>query len=282
MGKRCQVCDGPIVDGRCKYCGMPYRCDAELYHLNEDRSEHDRHASAKVRKAMRESEIPLPDRSRTVSGTTKTQNVNARKTKNQTVKAQNIKTQDVRKQTAKKQTAAAQTARTYAGKSPAPAKKKKRKSKKAVIFWVILAGVVALIEYAPEYAERIGYEIENFVSDELGIDITGIFSEKKEDYGLPLSQEELAEYESFYIDTDAGTCVAGENEIIPGEYIIESGWEAVALEITEPSGKTETVKFDKAKQQERVELHTGYELTAVSLDEQYNYVALYQIQQYDE
>ena len=299
MGKRCQVCDGPIVDGRCKYCGMPYRCDAELYHLNEDRSEHYRHASAKVRKAMRESEIPLPDRSRTVSGTTKTQNVNARKTKNQTVKAQNIKIQDVRKQTAKKQTAAAQTARqqtmgrqttwtqaqtarTYAGKSPAPAKKKKRKSKKAVIFWVILAGVVALIEYAPEYAERIGYELENFVSAELGIDITGIFSEKKEDYGLPLSQEELAEYESFYIDTDAGTCVAGENEIIPGEYIIESGWEAVALEITEPSGKTETVEFDKAKQQERVELHTGYELTAVSLDEQYNYVALYQIQQYDE
>ena len=54
MGKRCQVCDGPIVDGRCKYCGMPYRCDAELYHLNEDRSEHYRHASAKVRKAMRE------------------------------------------------------------------------------------------------------------------------------------------------------------------------------------------------------------------------------------
>ena len=205
MGKRCQVCDGPIVDGRCKYCGMPYRCDAELYHLNEDRSEHYRHASAKVRKAMRESEIPLPDRSRTVSGTTKTQNVNARKTKNQTVKAQNIKIQDVRKQTAAAQTARqqtmgrqttwtqAQTVRTYAGKSPAPAKKKKRKSKKAVLFWVILAGVVALIESAPEYAERIGYEIENFVSDELGIDITGIFSEKKEDYGLPLSQEELAE-----------------------------------------------------------------------------------------
>ena len=27
MGKRCQVCDGPIVNGRCKYCGMPYRND---------------------------------------------------------------------------------------------------------------------------------------------------------------------------------------------------------------------------------------------------------------
>ena len=34
MGKRCQVCDGPIVNGRCKYCGMPYRNDMELYHLN--------------------------------------------------------------------------------------------------------------------------------------------------------------------------------------------------------------------------------------------------------
>ena len=50
MGKRCQVCDGPIVNGRCKYCGMPYRNDMELYHLNEDRSEHYRHASAKVKK----------------------------------------------------------------------------------------------------------------------------------------------------------------------------------------------------------------------------------------
>ena len=61
MGKRCQVCDGPIVNGRCKYCGMPYRNDMELYHLNEDRSEHYRHASAKVKKAMAENEIPLSD-----------------------------------------------------------------------------------------------------------------------------------------------------------------------------------------------------------------------------
>ena len=64
MGKRCQVCDGPIVNGRCKYCGMPYRNDMELYHLNEDRSEHYRHASAKVKKAMAENEIPLSDRNK--------------------------------------------------------------------------------------------------------------------------------------------------------------------------------------------------------------------------
>lgn len=65
MGKKCQVCGGSVVNGRCKYCGMPYRNDMELYHLNEDRSEHYRHSSAKVRKAMAESEIPLPDRNKT-------------------------------------------------------------------------------------------------------------------------------------------------------------------------------------------------------------------------
>lgn len=60
--KKCQVCDGPIVNGRCKLCGMPYRRDEELYHLNEDRSEHYRHASRSVQRKMREQEIPLADR----------------------------------------------------------------------------------------------------------------------------------------------------------------------------------------------------------------------------
>ena len=50
---KCQVCDGPVVNGRCKYCGMPYRDEAVLYHLNESREEHYRHAGAKARNIMR-------------------------------------------------------------------------------------------------------------------------------------------------------------------------------------------------------------------------------------
>ena len=50
--RKCQVCDGPIVNGRCKLCGMPYRNDEELYHLNENRRDHYTHASAEVRKKM--------------------------------------------------------------------------------------------------------------------------------------------------------------------------------------------------------------------------------------
>lgn len=49
---KCSLCEGPIVDGRCKLCGMPYRRDEVLYHLNENRRDHYRHASDKARKII--------------------------------------------------------------------------------------------------------------------------------------------------------------------------------------------------------------------------------------
>ena len=55
---RCPLCDGPVVNGRCKDCGMPYRKDEILYHLNESRSDHYKHASDKARKIMREQQRP--------------------------------------------------------------------------------------------------------------------------------------------------------------------------------------------------------------------------------
>ena len=51
---RCQLCDGPVVGGRCKSCGMPYKNDAVLYHVNEDRKTHDRHASEKAKMCIRD------------------------------------------------------------------------------------------------------------------------------------------------------------------------------------------------------------------------------------
>lgn len=62
-----------------------------------------------------------------------------------------------------------------------------------------------------------------------------------------------------------------------------SGWEKVALEIRSSSGKDETVKFDEADHEEKIELHAGDEVSVVSLGwDQDNYLAMYQIQQYDE
>ena len=48
------------------------------------------------------------------------------------------------------------------------------------------------------------------------------------------------------------------------------------------SNADETVKFDEADHEEKIELHAGDEVSVVSLDGQDNYLAMYQIQQYDE
>ena len=50
---RCPLCDGSIVNGRCTQCGMPYRNDEVLYHLNESRSDHYKHASTQAKKIMK-------------------------------------------------------------------------------------------------------------------------------------------------------------------------------------------------------------------------------------
>ena len=53
---KCPLCDGTVVNGRCKECGMPYRNDEILYHLNESRSDHYRHASDKPVRSCRHRE----------------------------------------------------------------------------------------------------------------------------------------------------------------------------------------------------------------------------------
>lgn len=68
-GIRCQLCDGFIINGRCKICGMPYRNDEVLYHLNESRHTHYKHATPKAKEMMHQNMIPLGD---TKSGKAKT------------------------------------------------------------------------------------------------------------------------------------------------------------------------------------------------------------------
>lgn len=66
MAGQCVICEGQIVNGRCRLCGMPFRRDAELYHLNEQRADHMRHASVKAKKIM--STYPEPAKMQTVPG----------------------------------------------------------------------------------------------------------------------------------------------------------------------------------------------------------------------
>ena len=197
MGKKCQVCGGPIVNGRCKYCGMPYRNDMELYHLNEDRSEHYRHSSAKVRKAMAESEIPLPDRNKTTKKPEKKASV---RTTQKTIQK--------------------------------PKKKEGRASKK---FWRLILVLIAAAGLLAEQWDTIEYRIEEFI------------------------------YDTFDISLDFGSLFGDSNAYETGE-----------------NDGDETVKFDKPEHKEKVELHTGDEVSTVASDGQENFLIMYQIRQYDE
>ena len=321
MGKRCQVCDGPVVNGRCKYCGMPYRNDMELYHLNEDRSEHYRHASAKVRKAMAESEIPLPDRNKTTPKSGKTAVVRTQKTVSgtQTTRIQNTKVQisgvqpsGTRKTTGQSYTA--QTARTYSTGQKTIQREKKKTGKAGKIFWIIVMILMVVVGQVVEHWDTIGYQIEDFVSETFDIDLDSLLNgsdaeeatendwmddwteavasakheqddqENNPDWYI-FTGEDYIVGEAYTITENGDTDVEDQEyefAIEPGEYLIKSGWENVALEIRNSSGKDETVKFDEADHQEKIELHAGDEVSAVSLDGQDNYLEMYQIQQYDE
>lgn len=275
MGKKCQVCGGPVVNGRCKYCGMPYRNDMELYHLNEDRSEHYRHSSAKVRKAMAESEIPLPDRNKT----TKTPEKKA-----------SVKT--TQKTTQK------------------PKKKEARASKK---FWRLILVLIAAAGLLAEQWDTIEYRIEEFIYDtfDISLDFDCLFGDSTADetgendgddtVGTAVSAQKFEANDPYgyifdgedYVIGEAYTITEAADEnsedieyeftIEPGIYILESGWGgSLTMKIRRSSGKDETVKFDEADHEEKIELHAGDEVSVVSLDGQDNYLAMYQIQQYDE
>ena len=272
MGKKCQVCGGPVVNGRCKYCGMPYRNDMELYHLNEDRSEHYRHSSAKVRKAMAESEIPLPDRNKT--------------TKKPEKKA---------------------AVRTTQKTTQKPKKKEGRASKK---FWRLILVLIAAAGLLAEQWDTIEYRIEEFIYDtfDISLDFDSLFGDSNADetgenngddtVGTAVSAQKFKANDPYGYIFDGEDYVIGESYTIteaadensedieyeftiePGIYILESGWGgSLTMKIKRSSGKDETVKFDKSEHKEKVELHTGDAVSAVASDGQENVLIMYQIRQ---
>lgn len=54
---RCPLCDGHVLNGRCQNCGMPYKKDEFLYHLNENRQAHEKYVSEKVKKEIPERKV---------------------------------------------------------------------------------------------------------------------------------------------------------------------------------------------------------------------------------
>lgn len=147
MTNRCQVCDGPIVNGRCKYCGMPYRNEEVLYHLNESRSDHYRHATPKAKKIMAQQAVPVADRKETLGRTSSKEEIKAHH-------------QQVREEAVKRMTAAPpkapQSAKTVkkAGSTGTAGKHKSRVGLIAVTIIVICGALQSAGEWVVERYEE--------------------------------------------------------------------------------------------------------------------------------
>ena len=142
---RCQLCDGPIVNGRCRDCGMPYRKDELLYHLNEDRRTHEKHATNKAREELLKRMVPLGDTVKQSVDQAVQKNVQkkAGKMTGKTIVQPSGQTLQQAKQ---KQKSAAKNKKEFGRSNNSSwnveTKGKKKKSLGSVLFWILVVLVI--------------------------------------------------------------------------------------------------------------------------------------------
>lgn len=230
---KCPLCDGSVVNGRCRDCGMPYRNDEILYHLNEDRRSHEKHATDKAREELLKRMVPLGDMKQAsgqVSG------ANTRKASGKTGQRNITRTAD--QKVKDKQKAAAKSKKEFgrsSNSSWSPEKKsKKKKALNRIIFW----GLVVLVLVGPSIDGILSFWSDN----ETAVDSSssGISSEGTAVYSIGNPEEQSPDSYSFssWSDSDGrmeyglnagyGSIEVGE-ELPVGEYRIYTNNDMVKL-----------------------------------------------------
>lgn len=230
---KCPLCDGSVVNGRCRDCGMPYRNDEILYHLNEDRRSHEKHATDKAREELLKRMVPLGDMKQAsgqVSG------ANTRKASGKTGQRNITRTAD--QKVKDKQKAAAKSKKEFgrsSNSSWSPEKKsKKKKALNRIIFW----GFVVLMLVGPSIDGLLSFWSDN----ETAVDSSssGISSEGTAVYSIGNPEEQSPDSYSFssWSDSDGrmeyglnagyGSIEVGE-ELPVGEYRIYTNNDMVKL-----------------------------------------------------
>lgn len=230
---KCPLCDGSVVNGRCRDCGMPYRNDEILYHLNEDRRSHEKHATDKAREELLKRMVPLGDMKQAsgqVSG------ANTRKASGKTGQRNITRTAD--QKVKDKQKAAAKSKKEFgrsSNNSWSPEKKsKKKKALNRIIFW----GFVVLVLVGPSIDGILSFWSDN----ETAVDSSssGISSEGTAVYSIGNPEEQSPDSYSFssWSDSDGrmeyglnagyGSIEVGE-ELPVGEYRIYTNNDMVKL-----------------------------------------------------
>ena len=263
---RCPLCDGPVVNGRCKDCGMPYRKDEILYHLNESRDEHYRHASDKARKIMM-------NQQKAASGTTA--KGSSRTISKKTVQEQQKK---IRQEAMQKMSAAGNTDRTAYGnrntsRSMSGERKGKKKTSKIGLLIAILTilAVVApmtddLFDMIDDLKYKNSYEssyTEPADTDEDTEDTNTYFYGWKDDDG----------YNYYSLAAGFGTAVAGD-QIEAGKYGIYTTSDKVTLTVTNDKSENEEYTIEAGDDTLFLTLKDGDTITVDSEESDYDSVYL--------
>lgn len=186
---KCPLCDGAVVNGRCRDCGMPYRNDEVLYHLNEDRRSHEKHATDKAKEELLKRMVPLGDTVKQASG--QKAGKNAQKTSGKPVQKSVTRTTA---QTVKNRQKAAARSKKEFGKSSnsswsSEKKSKKKKSPGRIIFWVLTALVI------------LGPSVEDLFSSrtdsETYIDSPSYENSSEEDMVYQIGNPEEQDYDTY-------------------------------------------------------------------------------------
>lgn len=186
---KCPLCDGAVVNGRCRDCGMPYRNDEVLYHLNEDRRSHEKHATDKAKEELLKRMVPLGDTVKQASG--QKAGKNAQKTSGKPVQKSVTRTTA---QTVKNRQKAAARSKKEFGKSSnsswsSEKKSKKKKSPGRIIFWVL----TALVILGPSVEELFSSRTDS----ETYIDSPSYENSSEEDMVYQIGNPEEQDYDTY-------------------------------------------------------------------------------------
>lgn len=283
MGTKCPVCDGPIINGRCKFCGMPYRKDELLYHLNENRSEHYKHASAKVQREMRREQIPLPDRKKAAAGNYATGKRAAGTTVGNYTTGKRAAGTTSGNYTTGNPAGRSMTAgfgRTAPHKSQMEKQTKKKADSGTGKMWITIVTTTALLVFSflPDLVE--------FAKDQFRMNIVQEIREILPGTDSNIDTKDLLLLAVIDLEDCSSVKVGEENSIyslVPGKYVLENqGGNSAVAHYKADGTQVKEYKLRGALDQQILELKKGDVLSMRSTDNKYNYLLLYLIEQYDE
>lgn len=232
---KCLLCDGSVVNGRCSVCGMPFRKDEIMYHLNESSRDHYRHATPKAKEMMRKNRVPLGDKpeshKKSSAGGTAKKTVQSRSPRKEAVQPGNSGNRSY------------QTGRNTSQKPEGKDRGKKKSRLLTKLIWLMVILWVAV----PTLISLIG-EVKDGMFDDVSVSSTSV----QEDSGQSYEYDEYSytrqidawesEDGSKHYLIYAGMSEPAEvgKEIEPGTYWISTSEQEVTLTVRKKSdGKEE-------------------------------------------